>query len=655
MEASTFLINTAGGAGGALFVSAPALGAIRVAITASKCRFTRNTAGSSVFERGSTTDSGCGGAVAATSTPKYRAMAVLEAAQLQQQQQEATAAANGSSSSSSGSNNSSSSTNGGPEAAALAYLDSACSLLVSGCVFEDNVALSNGGAVSVVSCPARVDRSSFARNAGKSGGGLSSRVESQEAVSATPATTEQQQQQTRRRAQQQQQVLLQKPSESNPWLQVWDSNFANNTATGPCGGGLHVEFGRGESARIARCYFSGNAAPSAGSGGAVCLQALGSSGRAEVADCNFSGNSAAELGGGVLAELAGSGGGHHLLLSRLVMSADAAGRAGGAVALASVSASSVLALQDSSISGSSAAQGGAVYAQCRGGSSSSSSSAGTAGTGAAAAGGCSSGVGYDVLRMDKTRISQCMARAGSGGGLYLAAGTTARVRDCVFTANTASASGGGVRGTDCARLSLERVWVRGGSADQLGGGVASTCAELLVLNGSSIVNNSALTGGGLALSGPAAAATADGTSSRPATVTITDATIAANRASPQAAGGSGSNSNSTGGRQAVYVRYGGHGGGAFIAGNVSVLLRGVDMSVGNLAVTGSAVASTQQGCLPGAAGGDDACAQQLILQDVRLPVQEVRRGKGITGARSRACERGAASCCYQHCAEWNIP
>eukprot|EP00198_Chlamydomonas_reinhardtii_P013258 XP_001702595.1 predicted protein [Chlamydomonas reinhardtii] len=459
MEASTFLINTAGGAGGALFVSAPALGAVRVAITASKCRFTRNTAGSSVFERGSTTDSGCGGAVAATSTPN---------------------------------------------------------LLVSGCVFEDNVALSNGGAVSVVSCPARVDRSSFARNAGKSGGGLSSRVESQEAVSATPATTEQQQQQTRRRAQQQQ-VLLQKPSESNPWLQVWDSNFANNTATGPCGGGVHVEFGRGESARIARCYFSGNAAPLAGSGGAVCLQALGSSGRAE----------------------------------------------------------------DSSISGSSAAQGGAVYAQCR-----------------------------------------CMARAGSGGGLYLAAGTTARVRDCAFTANTASASGGGVRGTDCARLSLERVSVRGGSADQLGGGVASTCAELLVLNGSSIVNNSALTGGGLALSGPAAAATADGTSSRPATVTITDATIAANSASPLAAGGSGSNSSSTGGRQAVYVRYGGHGGGAFVAGNVSVLLRDVDMSVGNLAVTGSAVASTQQGCLPGAAGGDDACAQQLVLQDVRLPAQE---------------------------------
>ncbi|KAG2446306.1 hypothetical protein HXX76_000894 [Chlamydomonas incerta] len=522
METSDFRANKAGGAGGAVFVSAPALGAVRVAITALQCRFTRNTAGSSVFERGSTIDSGYGGAVAATSTPKYRAMAMLESAEQQQQW------AYGTSSSGSSSRG----------AAALAYLDSACSLLLQGCGFEDNTALGNGGAVSVVSCPTRVTQSSFTRNTAQfSGGGLSSQVESLDIASVLGAA--QRQQQERRRLQQQPQPLPLKPSESNPWLQVHDSNFSNNTAIGACGGGLHVEFGRGEGASVARCQFSRNTAASA-SGGAMCLQARGSSGRAAVADCSFRGNSAAELGGGVLAELGGGGGGHRLLLSRLTMQSDAAGRAGGAVALTSISAASALTLRDSSISNSSSLQGGAIYAQCSATPNSAAASGGEGALASATAGSCSSG-GGDVLSIYNSTISRCLAR-GSGGGLYLAAGTTATVQNCTFTANTAVLSGGAVRGSECARLSLERVAVQGGSAGQLGGGVASTCAVLL-LNGSSITSNSALTGGGLALSGPGVAAgSAEQQTAARSTATIINVRLASNSAGSSSSSSSSSSS-----------------------------------------------------------------------------------------------------------------
>jgi hypothetical protein len=146
LDAAIFVSNAAGGAGGALSVSAPALGAARVAISASGCTFHHNTAGSSVFELGSTKTSGFGGAVSVTSASKHRAAAVLAA----QQANAASAAA------SNGGGNSSSSSSAGGGGALLAqqpkqrwgYLDNACSMYLERCAFEGNTALGNGaGAV----------------------------------------------------------------------------------------------------------------------------------------------------------------------------------------------------------------------------------------------------------------------------------------------------------------------------------------------------------------------------------------------------------------------------------------------------------------------------------------------------------------------------
>ena len=61
VSGSSFLNNYAGGAGGALSLSAPAAGAIDLAVAVRDCAFAGNSAGSELFLLGSSLYSGYGG------------------------------------------------------------------------------------------------------------------------------------------------------------------------------------------------------------------------------------------------------------------------------------------------------------------------------------------------------------------------------------------------------------------------------------------------------------------------------------------------------------------------------------------------------------------------------------------------------------------
>eukprot|EP00198_Chlamydomonas_reinhardtii_P003019 XP_001692355.1 predicted protein [Chlamydomonas reinhardtii] len=73
VSGSSFLNNYAGGAGGALSLSAPAAGAIDLAVAVRDCAFAGNSAGSELFLLGSSLYSGYGGSIALVSLPKLRA------------------------------------------------------------------------------------------------------------------------------------------------------------------------------------------------------------------------------------------------------------------------------------------------------------------------------------------------------------------------------------------------------------------------------------------------------------------------------------------------------------------------------------------------------------------------------------------------------
>ncbi|KAG2444135.1 hypothetical protein HYH02_009075 [Chlamydomonas schloesseri] len=554
LAASRFEGNAAGGAGGALSVSAPAAGAVAVMVTIRGCSFNSNTAGSEVFRLGSSLYSGYGGSIALLSSPKLRANAVMAAqAELQKQKQQLGAAgwAGGASSGT---------------VAAPGSIGSACALRLEGSTFSDNLCGGGGGAMALVSCTTSIRNCTFSRNVAKyNGGAVTGMVEAanplpssvgsdgssassglatrrarlrQEMTAAAESAgrTFDRRLQARRLSAVEaaagasigqagpRSAFLQQMRQQSLWLSVEGSVFDANVAQQECGGALHAEAAHAAGARLHEVTLSGNAAAQ-DAGGGVCLEARGSRAFARISSSRFSGNTAARMGGALVAKLAG-GVANVLEVADCGLAGNSASHGAGA-AVSSAGAGSQLSLVDTSAADNVAdAAGGGLYVQCNSVSSES-----------AAGGGCGPEPllimrGGSLVRNSATSAQRNFE--GRGGAAYVGPGAAASLQGVSMVANTAA-----VDAASAATLAAGASTPGGGSS--------------VVLHACDILGNTA-------------AAISSGEAGR------------------------------LGFQQQTYARYSSHGGGVFVLGNVSLLALGCDMAFGeeNSAAVGPSLASTQQ-------------------------------------------------------------
>jgi predicted outer membrane repeat protein len=111
--------------------------------------------------------------------------------------------------------------------------------------------------------------------------------------------------------------------------------------------------------------------------------------------------------------------------------------------------------------------------------------------------------------------------AGTGGGIFAAAGTQLTLIDVVVSGNQTAAGGGGIRAEGS--LALDHVIVRDNSAGTLGGGIITVFSPGATITNSVIADNRAnLSGGGIYNQGP---------------MTLAKVSITGNRADQDNAGG----------------------------------------------------------------------------------------------------------------------
>ncbi|KXZ42543.1 hypothetical protein GPECTOR_137g650 [Gonium pectorale] len=590
---SAFSANYAGGAGGALGVASPAAGALSARVSVRNCTFQRNVAGSGLFRIGSAEDSGYGGAIAVSSSPKYRADAVVDDAQQAVSQQPA-----------------------GAGAGVSVSADSACSLWLEEVTFDENRCTGSGGGVAAVSCPATVSGCSFTANEARlGGGGLAAMVEQvldgslgqaqdqEQAASGSGAAQRRRSRRQRRRLQQATDAAGDDDADA-VWLDVRDSTFRSNVALLDCGGGLYAEVAAGAGGRVAGSLFQTNAAADQ-HGGGLCVAARGDGAVAElVGGTALLDNSARRRGGGVYANLAG-GAGHLLRVDGAVLSGNAAAE-GGAL-LVSASAGSQAVLTNVAAEGNRASgDGGALYAQCG----VSAAAAATADGGGDAAPACGTNA---VLTLRRCNLTANRADGADGGALYVAPHAAVAVEGCAMADNAAGMAGGSVAAVGCQGLSIVGGSIARSSAGEQGGGVFTQSCGRVLLQGMALEGNAAATGGGAFFAGAAA----DGTlpplpalAASPSVIVraVRFANNTAVAAAAAAATAAIASADMVQGRGGGYLRFGGLGGGVFAHGNVSVLLAGSDMRGGNAALVGSALGSSQP-CADAAAGA--AALQQL--------------------------------------------
>ncbi|KAG2442785.1 hypothetical protein HXX76_002865 [Chlamydomonas incerta] len=615
--------NFAGGAGGLLIVSSPVSGALDTRIALRSSRLSNNSAGSTLYRLGTSVASGYGGALAVSSVPKYRADFVM----LEALAAGVTAAA---------------------DAAETAGLDSACALEITGVAFEDNSCQGLGGGIAAVSCPTIVRNCSFIRNTAALGGGAIANL--LEASSDTSDSSVQQGRRRRsRRLQQQQQRRRQQlgsPQDGEQlrpgvWLDVSSSQFISNAAQLDCGGGLYTEVVRGAGTRLVDSQADGNVAQDQ-NGGGVCIVAKSSGASAVLERVVLRGNRASRLGGAVFASM--GAGSSSVTVTQSVLTSNAAVQGGAAAVQAGAGAS--LRVTDSVLQTNIASlNGGALFSACDPGSAVACGSATPAAdaddaTAAAAA----------VLSVSGCTLVRNAARSGRGGALYVSTAATAAVLNSSITGGWAGDSGGGVAAVGCAMLVIgSGSSLSNSSALRFGGGLfAYSCARVR-LQDSVVAHNRAATGAGVFVAGPSSSsslleslvavqpdAAALGTSQATIMVVVQRTTMTDNAANGTAAAeqvvllqGS-----TAGGaqqpqlavadqqqqqqqQQAIaaqlaavngYKRFSAHGGAVFVHGDVAVALQDVDMSLGNTALAGAAVGSTQQSVMV-----TDADGHQLQL------------------------------------------
>ncbi|KAG2448259.1 hypothetical protein HYH02_006843 [Chlamydomonas schloesseri] len=580
--------NFAGGAGGVLAVSSPAAGALDSRVAVRSSRLYNNTAGSTLFRLGSSVASGYGGALAVSSAPKFRADAVMEQAH----------AGGGGSADGAGS--------AAAFAAAHGNLDSACVLVLVGVSFEANRCQGLGGAVAAVSCPTLIRNCSFTQNVARlGGGGVAGMVEAIVAKSVNGTSS------SARRRGLQQQLLL--PSggmtrgeyhaDAETWLEVHNSSFVGNFAELDCGGGVYAEVVRGAGARLADSEVTGNAALEH-NGGGVCVVGKGRGASAVLERMNLRGNSASRLGGALFASLGDSG--SAVTVTGCELSGNGAGRGGAAAVQAA--AGSVLRLTDSILrSNMASTDGGALLSECD----------------PAAATACGDGLAAGVASNAVVSVSGCAltgnaARSGRGGALYVSGGSSATVLNSSISGSWAGDSGAGVAAVGCAALVMGGgSSVSNSSALRFGGGLFAYSCSRVQVQDATVEGNHAATGAGLFLAGPSSSGLLEALLVQPwsgtALVLVERANVTGNVANRTAAGQQVQAAQDASGVEqqdpqaaaanyaAVaaatsggYQRYGGHGGGVFVHGDVAVMLQDVDASAGNTALVGAALGSTQQ-------------------------------------------------------------
>ncbi|KXZ43722.1 hypothetical protein GPECTOR_82g256 [Gonium pectorale] len=605
-----FSSNFASGAGGALSVSAPSAGALRVSSLLTNCTFFGNVAGSSVFRIGSSISSGYGGAVSFVSAPKYRAdavmMPVLEL--LLGDEVDQTAAAPSASAAASGSS-------------ASASLDSACSLRVERSRFEGNRCQMSGGALAAVSCPTVVTDSGFLNNVARvMGGGMAAILEPVEQRSVmSPDTSSSSESPAapsrhRRGLQQQQQDGDATPSPDGVdaavasrvaaaadslWLDVRGSNFTANAALWDCGGGLYSEVAVGAGTRVASSLFHSNEARDFHGGGA-CILSQGADGVALfVNGTRFVNNTATRQGGGLHSQMS-SATGNLLWVDSVELAGNRALQGGGLVAFMAPGSTAALGRVDV-LNNTALDSGGGVYVLC---SAAVAAAAAAAGTGESAVLTSALTCGIEpILTLQACNLTANKAEAGSGGGLFVSAGAAVTVDASRITGNEAGKHGGGVSASGCMRLTVSNGSLTNNTAT-LGGGVFTQSCERVSLSDTELVGNEAVTGGGAFLAGPSddtVTVPSASLASASAAVVLSRALFGHNWARTS------SDRYPTTAAEAVqqcvssYQRFDSLGGGAFLFGNVSVLVSESDLRGNNSALAGVALGSAQR-CASPAAG-----------------------------------------------------
>ncbi|KXZ43731.1 hypothetical protein GPECTOR_82g265 [Gonium pectorale] len=576
IQDSAFHDNYAGGAGGAVSLASPSAGSLAAALLVASSNFSGNTAGSDRFPLGSSVASGFGGAISVQSTPKFKADAAMVAARASTLRLAAVR---------------------GGAAADSVSLDSACALRLESSRFEGNGCQANGGAVAAVSCPAAVRNCTFLNNrAQRSGGGLASLIEpiAVSDLEVADAATQ------RRLAVLDPSLLDSGFNVSGDatitggaltrswWLDVQASTFEGNAASAECGGGMYVEVTQGADSLIDGCILSRNGAADS-HGGGVCINALRGAGEALLTGDQLLNNTASRLGGGVFAQLLGVGSFVRVVGSELV--GNQAIQGGGGFAVSSVPGAAALLSHVSVVENAAIVDGGALVAHCAAGAAAGSAAEGSVNGTLPSCG------SVPILTLHGCNLTRNSARSGHGGGLYVTAGASVDLYGCNMYGNRAGSAGGGLAAVGCDGLNVVGGSVDGGSALQ-GGGIFAQACQRVLMHGLSIEGNLALTGGGAFLAGvskdnvtlPSLALADPG---RPSTVALANCSIENNQALRIADIAQLLAPGETVFAAPSYQRFGGHGGGLFVFGNISLLADQSDLAAGNKALVGSAIGSAQ--------------------------------------------------------------
>ncbi|PNH02147.1 hypothetical protein TSOC_011896 [Tetrabaena socialis] len=552
ISASTFSSNYAGGAGGAVSISSPVSGVLDSRISMRSCTFNSNKAGSSVYLFGSSVDGCYGGAISVSSLAKFKADAVMGAA-------------------------------GFAAVPTIQQQDSACLLLLEDVHLTNNSCEGVGGALAALSCPTIIRRSMFDGNtAHLRGGAVAGMVGPVPAGTAGTPVGEVKQ---RNRRQLAGEAGITGSESLDVWLDIANSTFTSNSAMLDCGGALYTEIAQGAGTRVVSTTFGGNTAKDL-SGGGACITARGSNATALLHNVQLNNNTAAREGGGCYAALS-SGPGNVLTLNSSTLSGNVA-TAGGAMLLSIVAGSRAVLVNTTLDENMAETQdGGAVHVQCA-----RSWQQAAFSTGAA----CGS---EPILTITKCNMTSNKARHGCGGALFVGSGVSATVAASRLQQNMAGAAGGAVAGAGCDSLTItDASQLTHGEAAHFGGGLFAYSCEHVLIERVFLLENRATTGAGMFLAGlssdPLVSSIVGLEAVMPTTrqplVIVQWTQISNNTAAKVAKGAANPNQPYM---AAGYTRFSGHGGGVFVHGNVSVLLRNVDLTSGNSALVGAAVGSTQ--------------------------------------------------------------
>ncbi|KXZ45364.1 hypothetical protein GPECTOR_55g270 [Gonium pectorale] len=408
-------------------------------------------------------------------------------------------------------------------------------------------------------------------------------------------------------------------AQANGRVALTNCSFLNNSARRQHGGAAFLAAdGQGATIRVVGAMVLVNTAPGAGAGGFYVLMGPGANG--SVAASSFAGNRAA-YGGALVADVNADA---TLELAGCSISSNAASGDGGAVSVQARCGARVAIGSETTFEGNAAGgAGGAIAVQ---------QFTGPAAAGASVAPSTSTGTGTGCRDGSAGLVwsggaSSNNSAGTDGGSLYVAPGSGANVDAVRFAADRSGGGGGSVAAQGCVFLTLAGCSIANGSAGTFGGGLFASGCEYVLAERVNVLDCSAgVSGGGLHLGSPAAQSGSGAAA----------AGLNSSTAGPEAVGGTGGrailngvllSNNSAEGAAAVdltcssgvetvdHACSGGaqqscaesafysRGGGLYVEGWLAVALSLSAFGPGNRARLGNAIASTQE-CpnAPGASG-----------------------------------------------------